>query len=69
MEEIEEEVSRLQLVVMEHERLLEQYSDLLRDQQQQIDLLKGQLGLLDQKLTKYEDSGEVSPHAERPPHY
>jgi len=69
MEEIEEEVSRLQLVVMEHERLLEQYSDLLRDQQQQIDLLKGQLKLLDQKLTKYEDSGEVSLHAERPPHY
>lgn len=69
MEEIEEEVRRLQLVVMEHERLLEQYSDLLRDQQQQIDLLKGQLKLLDQKLTKYEDSGEVSLHVERPPHY
>ncbi|MGB5708654.1 MAG: SlyX family protein [Arenicellales bacterium] len=69
MEEIEEEVRRLQLLVMEHEHLLEQYSDLFRDQQQQIDLLKGQLKLLDQKLTKYEDSGEVSLHAERPPHY
>lgn len=54
---------------MEHERLLEQYSDLFRDHQQQIDLLKVTIEKLELKLSNYEHDGSGSEHAERPPHY
>ena len=69
MEESDSEVARLQVLIMEHERLLEQYSDLFRDQQRQIDLLKVTIEKLELKLSKYEHDGAGSEHAERPPHY
>lgn len=69
MQDVDSEVARLQVLVMEHERLLEQYSDLFRDQQRQIDLLKGTIEKLELKLSNYEHDGSDSEHAERPPHY
>lgn len=69
MQEVDAEVARLQVLIMEHERLLEQYSDLFRDQQRQIDLLKLTIEKLELKLSKYEHDGPSSEHAEQPPHY
>ena len=69
MQDPESEVTRLQLMLMEHERLLEQYSDLFRDQQRQIDALKAGVEKLELKLSKYEQDSGHSVHDERPPHY
>ncbi len=54
---------------MEQERSLEQFSDLIRDQQSQIDLLRKQLDLLEQKLSKHEQPDDAGSGQERPPHY
>ena len=69
MQDPESEVTRLQLILMEHERLLEQYSDLFQDQQRQIDVLKADFEKLELKLSKFENEGGLSAHDERPPHY
>ena len=69
MQSPESEVTRLQLILMEHERLLEQYSDLFQDQQRQIDALKADVEKLELKLSKYENDSGHSAHDERPPHY
>ncbi len=69
MEDSDSEVEKLQELIMEHARLLEQYSDLFQDQQRQIDLIKSTIEKLELKLSKYEHDGPDSEHAERPPHY
>lgn len=69
MQDPESDVTRLQLMLMEHERLLEQYSDLFRDQQRQIDALKASIENLELKLSKYEQDSGHPTDDERPPHY
>ncbi len=63
------QITELELLVMEHERLLEQFSDLIRNQQTRIDGLEKQLLLLQQKLSHYEQPEESGSGEERPPHY
>ena len=65
----EQGFAELQMLVMEHEQVIEQYSDLLRDQQGQMDRLHKRIELLEQKLSKYEEPGESTHHNELPPHY
>ncbi|MGI9318533.1 MAG: SlyX family protein [bacterium] len=69
MRDSEEQVGRLQVLIMEHEKLLEQYSDLIHDQQRQIDQLITRIERLELKLSKYEHNDTVSQQDERPPHY
>ncbi len=60
----------LELLVMDHERVIEQYSALIQDQQRQIDRLRSRLEQLENKLTRLDESGAASPDGhEPPPHY
>lgn len=65
----QDELARLQLTLMDHEQVIEQYSDLLCNQQSQIDELRKQIDLLQKKLSKYDEIAEPLPSSERPPHY
>lgn len=61
--------SNLELLVMDHERTIEQFGDLLRDQQAQITKLESRLQQLEQKLSKYAATADVLEQHEPPPHY
>ena len=65
----EEELARLQMMMMDQERVIEQYSDLFQDHQRQLDELNKKVDMLKQKLAKYEEAPEELPANERPPHY
>ena len=54
---------------MSHEETLERFSELLRDQQNQITELKEEMELLRDKLSKYEHSDEPDEYHQPPPHY
>ena len=57
------------MLVTEHERMLDQFSDLIQDQQAQIDRLKEKLERLEQKLAAREEPGTDPLADEPPPHY
>lgn len=59
----------LEILLTEQERIIDQFGDLLRDQQSQIARLKQQIQSLEQKMSKYAESPEVSNEPETPPHY
>lgn len=62
-------LAKLELLVMDHERTIEQFGDLLRDQQAQMTKLESRLEMLEQKLSKYAESTAVADQDEIPPHY
>ena len=62
-------MARLEVLLMEHERLLEHYSDLMLDQQSQIDTLKKRIRRLELRLEKDETVDEPGRHHQPPPHY
>lgn len=65
----QEQIARLQTVVTEQELVLEQYGELFRDQQRQLDRLLQRIELMEQKLLKYQEPGDYSEEPEIPPHY
>ena len=65
----DQRIASLEILITEQEALLEQYSDLFRDQQKQIDQLKAQIELIELKLSRYESGGDVDSGNEVPPHY
>ena len=69
MTQTRDETLRLEMLVTEHERLLEQFSDLLQDQQSQIDRLRQKLERLEQRLSENDGPGSGLAADERPPHY
>ena len=69
MSESGQQKLKLEMLVTEHERLLEQYSDLIQDQQAQIDRLRQKLELLEQKLEAGNSPATDGPADEPPPHY
>lgn len=62
-------LAKLELLAMDQERTLDQFGDLLRDQQAQITKLEQRLQMLEQKLSKYAETADVQEHHEPPPHY
>ena len=60
---------KLEMLETEHELLLDQFSDLIHDQQAQIDRLKQKLERLEQKLSANDEPGTDSIADEPPPHY
>jgi uncharacterized coiled-coil protein SlyX len=62
-------LERLELLIMSHEETLERFSELLRDQQNQITELREEMELLRDKLSKYEHSDEPGEYHQPPPHY
>ena len=69
MSEPGEQRLKLELLVTEHERLLDQFSDMIQDQQAQIDRLKQKLERLEQKLSANDAPGTDPMADEPPPHY
>ncbi|MDH3589981.1 MAG: SlyX family protein [Gammaproteobacteria bacterium] len=69
MTQTRDETLRLEMLVTEHERLLEQFSELLQDQQSQIDRLKHKLERLEQRLSESDEPGTDLSADEPPPHY
>lgn len=65
----DESFERLELLIMSHEETLERFSELLRDQQNQLADLKGEVELLRDKLSKYEPTDEPDDYHQPPPHY
>ena len=65
----ESRLSRLEMLVTEQELLLEQYSDLIRDQQKQLDQLSHKIEMLELKISKYQQVDEFDTSNEVPPHY
>ncbi|MBX2884982.1 MAG: SlyX family protein [Granulosicoccus sp.] len=65
----ESRLSRLEMLVTEQELLLEQYSDLIRDQQKQLDQLSHKIEMLELKLSKYQQPDEYDSSDQVPPHY
>ncbi len=65
----QEQLTRLETLVTEQELLLEQYGELFRDQQVQLDRLRHRIELMEQKYLKYQESVEFSDEPEIPPHY
>jgi uncharacterized coiled-coil protein SlyX len=64
-----EKIHQLEMLVMEQEKTIETYSDLLRDHQAQIDALQLRLELIEQKLSKHDEVSETAARHELPPHY
>lgn len=60
---------KLEMLVTEHERLLDQFSDLLQDQQAQIDRLKQKIASLERRLAQNDEPGTDPTADEPPPHY
>lgn len=66
-----QDLARLQMLLMEQQQTIDQYSDLIRDQQNQLDLLRQRIALLEQKISQHDQSinpGQGQQH-EPPPHY
>jgi len=64
-----EKIQHIEMLVMEQEKTIETYSDLLRDHQAQIDALRLRLELIEQKLSKHDEVSEAAAQHEPPPHY
>ena len=69
MESEHHQIADLQVLLMEHERQLEHYSDLILGQQKQIDQLKFELEKLKHKLDSHQEPGEADAAHQLPPHY
>lgn len=66
--EVADRVTELEILFTEQQRLLQELSDVVYRQQQQIDLLGSEVALLKKKLAA--DPGLVDASAaEKPPHY
>ena len=65
----EQKVTRLEILVTEQEAMLEQYSDLIRDQQEQIARLADKIEMIELKLSRYQETVGEDPGDEVPPHY
>lgn len=66
-----QDLARLQMLLMEQQQTIDQYSDLIRDQQNQLDLLCQRIALLEQKISRHDQSinPEQGQQHEPPPHY
>jgi len=64
-----DETLKLEMLVTEHERLLEHFSDLIQDQQGQIDRIRQKLQRLEQKLSAGDGLRTDLSADEPPPHY
>jgi len=65
----ESRIAHLETLVTEQELLLEQYSDLIRGQQKQLDQLSQKMQLLELRLSRFQETGEFDSGNEVPPHY
>lgn len=60
---------KLEMLITEHERLLDQFSDIIQDQQTQLDHLKQKLKSLERRLSQDDEPGPDLIADEPPPHY
>ena len=66
---LEHRVTELELGYMALERLVEQLSGVLADQQKTIAALSSDLVILQSKAAAFSEVERSAPHDERPPHY
>lgn len=67
--DLKEQIMDLQSRLAFQDQAINEFNDVMRDQQRQIDQLQARLKMLDDKLFDLEESASVSPADEKPPHY